>query len=102
MQRSVSGFLDQARFAFDKGPADRSALLIVKFKFQLPSWPRQDHITEVMARERVIAPAKILSLLAKPNDARHVKPARQTGAAVTRRGKLLLVAQRTETAPSSA
>lgn len=35
MQRSVSGFFDQARFAFDKGPANRSALLIVKLKSQI-------------------------------------------------------------------
>jgi hypothetical protein len=27
--------LDQARFAFDKGPGNRSALLIVKFEFQI-------------------------------------------------------------------
>jgi hypothetical protein len=32
--RRVSSALDQARFAFDKRPADRSALLIVEFKLQ--------------------------------------------------------------------
>jgi hypothetical protein len=33
--RRVSGVLDQARFAFDEGLADRSLLLIVEFDFQV-------------------------------------------------------------------
>jgi hypothetical protein len=67
MARSVSGLLDQARFAFDKGPANRSALLIRQAQVSnCRPGLRQDHITEITAR-KLIAPVKFLSLLAKPN-----------------------------------